>query len=61
MNFNKFFFLFFIMIHTYYVILSVMFALLVAQNFRTKVLTTPKNLLLECLVYGMIREVREKL
>ena len=38
------------MIHTFYVILGVIFALFLAQNFRTKVLTAQKNLLLECLL-----------
>ena len=35
--------------HTYYVILGVIFALFLAQNFTTEVLTAQKNLLLECL------------
>ena len=39
----------FFMIHKYYVILGVIFALFLAQHFRTKVLTAQKNLLLECL------------
>ena len=38
------------MIHIYYVSLGVVFALFLAQNFKTKVLTAHKNLLLECLV-----------
>ena len=36
--------------HTYYVILGVTFALFLAQNFKTKVLTAHKNLLLECVL-----------
>ena len=48
MHFNLSFY-FFLMIHTYYVILGVIFLLFLAQNFRTKVLTVQKNLLLECL------------
>ena len=40
------------MVHKYYVILGVIFALFVAQNFKTKVLTARKNLLLECLGGG---------
>ena len=39
------------MIHIYYVSLGVVFALFLAQNFKTKVLTAHKNLLLECLVF----------
>ena len=38
------------MIHTYYVILGVIFNFLL-PNFRIIVLTVPKNLLLECLTY----------
>ena len=34
--------------HTCYVILGVIFVLFLAQNFKTKVLTVQKNLLLEC-------------
>ena len=42
-------FIFSFMIPTYYVILDVIFALFLAQNFKTKVLAVQKNLLLECL------------
>ena len=42
-------FSFFVMIHIYYVSSSVVFALFLAQNCKTKVLTAHKNLLLECL------------
>ena len=35
---------------TYYMIFSDIFALFLAQNFKPKVLTTQKNLLLECLL-----------
>ena len=44
------FFSFFFMFPTYYGILGVIFALFLAQNFKTKVLTAQTNLLLECLV-----------
>ena len=37
------------MIPTYYVILGVILALFLAQNFKIKVLTAQKILLLECL------------
>ena len=40
------------MIPKYYVILGVIFELFLAQNFKTKVLTAHKNLLLECLAAG---------
>ena len=40
--------------NTYYVILCVIFALFLVQNFKTKVLTAPKNLLLECLSTGRL-------
>ena len=43
-------FSFFFMIHIYYVSLGVVFALFLEQNFKTKVLTAHKNLLLECLL-----------
>ena len=42
-------FFFFVMIHTYYVILGMIFTLTLAQNFGTKVLTPLKIQLLECL------------
>ena len=45
MHLNSFF-----LIHTYYVILGVIFPLFLAQHFRTKVFTAQKNLLLECVV-----------
>ena len=38
------------MIHKYYVSLGVVFALFLAQNFKTKVLTAHENLLLEYLL-----------
>ena len=44
-SFTVFFFLF----HAYELILSDIFAIFLAQNFKTKVLTAQKNLLLECL------------
>ena len=40
---------FFFMFCTYYVIFSEIFALVLALNFKTKVLTAQKNQLLECL------------
>ena len=49
MHFNIFH-SFSLMIHTCYGIFTEIFALFLAQNFKTKVLTAPKNLLLECLV-----------
>ena len=39
------------MIHTYYVILGVIFAPFLAQNFKTKVFTAQTNLFLKCLVF----------
>ena len=48
MYFNLFY-SFFFLLHTYQVILSDIFALFLAQNFKAKVLTAQKNLLLECL------------
>ena len=48
MHFNPFYTIFF-MIHTYYVTFVWFFALVCAQNVISKVLTAPKNLLLECL------------
>ena len=49
MHFNLFYSFFFFMFHAYYMIFSDIFALFLAQNFKTKVLTAQKNLLLECL------------
>ena len=48
---TSFFFAFFLMIRTYYLILSGFFflSLYLTQNFRTKILSMQKNLLLECL------------
>ena len=46
--------MFLLMIHTYCVILGVILPLLLAQNFRTNVLTTQK-LLLECLEMARIQ------
>ena len=43
------FYTFFLMFNSYKGILSNIFALFPAQNFKTKVLTAQKNLLLECL------------
>ena len=48
-NLNTFKKLFFYIIHTFHVILGVIFALFLAQNFKTEVLTAQKNLVLECL------------
>ena len=48
MHFNPFY-IFFFLIHTYYVIFGLVFGLFLAQNFKTKVLTAQKNLLLKCL------------
>ena len=48
MQFNLVYSFFFIF-HTYYVIFCEIFALFLAQDFKTKVLTVQKNLLLECL------------
>ena len=53
MNFNLFY-IFFFMFHTYYVIFCDIFALFLAQNFKTKVLTAQNNLLLECLGGGSV-------
>ena len=39
------------MIHTYYVILGVIFHFFLAQNFKPKVLTAQENQLLECLLF----------
>ena len=48
MHFNLFY-SFVFMFHTYYVIFCDIFALFLAQHFKTKVLTAQKNLLFECL------------
>ena len=48
MHLNDFFSIFYI-IHTYYGILGVMFALFLVQYLKTKVLTAQKNQLWECL------------
>ena len=40
---------FFYIIHKYYVLLDVIIALFLAQNFKMEVLTAQKNLLLECM------------
>ena len=45
------------MFHTYYVILSNLFALFLAQNLKTKLLTVQKNLLLECLIVHLPPQV----
>ena len=53
-------FVFFLMIHTYYVILGVIFPLFLAQNFRTKVWTAQKNLLQSTAIhYNTVEEGRQ--
>ena len=48
---------FFIIFHTYYGIFCDFSALFLAQNFKTKILTAQKNLLLECLVTAVISDL----
>ena len=38
-------------------IFSDIFALFLAQNFKTKILTAQKNILLECLVYYLLSSI----
>ena len=59
MNFNLFYSYFF-MFHKYCVIFSENFELFLAQNSKTKVLTTQKNLLLECLQCNDFKAVQTK-